>query len=428
LSNRNKKNIIAIAVLTVVLTVGIIFFTAFGANKATGSYDRDIFGSTVEDNFEDISANDKIDDHDTYITLAPSASTESQLPSVVPTPTPEPEEPFIPATELDLDPSSITVFVNKEYTLPKRYVPKELVPVNVYFHLVSYDERTYMRPEAARALEKLFAAAKEAGYELSGVSGYRSYARQHQIFTNNILTKGKEHTLLYSAVPGASEHQTGLAMDVSCKSLRYDLSTRFSETPEGIWLSQNAHLYGYIIRYPKGKGNITGYAYEPWHIRYVGKGLAKYIYENDLTLEEYYNYTPSKDFDFEAKYADLINITPSPLPSLTPSISPAPSDMDGIIIDENGEIINGEFFPGLSPTTKPEISASPEVSLTPVPEEEKDEQPTPAVTGLPIDNELPDSSDIQDIDDVLGITDIPDISDDSDTNTSNPEEDAYLYE
>lgn len=372
MNNRNR-NIIIMAVLGVVLTVGIVFFTMSKPDNVSSSYQQE--SSEVISVTDKINISDKSNDTgNTYenITNAPTVA-----PAIIPTPTMEPEEPFVPATEIDLDPGSITVFVNPEYSLPKNFVPENLVTVNVYFNLKSYDERTLMRAEAAQALERLFAAAREDGYELCGVSGYRSYTRQKQIFINNILTKGKEYTLKYSAVPGASEHQTGLAMDVSCKSLRYNLSTSFSETPEGKWLAQNAHHYGYIIRYPKGKAHITGYAYEPWHIRYVGKGLAKYLYENDLTLEEYYNYTPGKDFDFEKKYADLINITPSPVPSI-----PEPTGTDGIIIDENGEIIDEPDIE-LSPTISPDISEIPEISPTPVPEDEQDEQALPGETTKP---------------------------------------------
>lgn len=372
MNNRNR-NIIIMAVLGVVLTVGIVFFTMSKPDNVSSSYQQE--SSEVISVTDKINISDKSNDTgNTYenITNAPT-----EAPAIIPTPTMEPEEPFVPATEIDLDHGSITVFVNPEYSLPKNFVPENLVTVNVYFNLKSYDERTLMRAEAAQALERLFAAAREDGYELCGVSGYRSYTRQKQIFINNILTKGKEYTLKYSAVPGASEHQTGLAMDVSCKSLRYNLSTSFSETPEGKWLAQNAHHYGYIIRYPKGKAHITGYAYEPWHIRYVGKGLAKYLYENDLTLEEYYNYTPGKDFDFEKKYADLINITPSPVPSI-----PEPTGTDGIIIDENGEIIDEPDIE-LSPTISPDISEIPEISPTPVPEDEQDEQALPDETTKP---------------------------------------------
>lgn len=318
----NKKALLIIAgsILGVTLTSSILFVTLSQQDEASTKDTAQVI--------TDIDETDNGNDSDSDYTYIPP-TTEDGIPSPGITPTEEPEVPFVPATEMDLDPSSITVFVNKEYSLPKNYKPDDLVVPNIYFNLKYYDERTLMRAEAAKALEKLFIAAYQDGYKLCGVSGYRSYERQLKIFTDNILTKGKEHTLQYSAVPGTSEHQTGLAIDVSCESLRFDLNDKFYDTPEGKWLADNAYRFGYIIRYPKGKGDITGYAYEPWHIRYVGKGLAKYLYENDLTLDEYYNYVPSKDFDFEALYAYLINITPTPTvtPTVTPSVTPtiAPS-------------------------------------------------------------------------------------------------------
>jgi D-alanyl-D-alanine carboxypeptidase len=239
---------------------------------------------------------------------------------------------FVPATELDLDPNSITVFVNKEHALPKDYIPEDLVIPDVLFDIPGNDERKYMREEAADGLENLFSAAEEDGIILYGISGYRSYSRQYKIFTTNIVKQGKNHTLKYSAVPGTSEHQTGLSMDVSSKSLNLKLVTSFSSSEEGIWLAENAHNYGYIIRYPTDKADITGYEYEPWHIRYVGIDLATYLYNNNLTLDEYYNYTPSENFDFEELYSDIINYTPptptptpSPTPTPTPTVTPTPS-------------------------------------------------------------------------------------------------------
>ncbi len=341
--NKKTLTILILSVTSIIMASGVVIFSVFSAEDASASDISGlpaVSGSAVT---EDIRNNSSpyITDIPTYIPPV--------IEGITPTPTPIPEEPFIPATELDLEPNSITVFVNKEYALPKGYKPDDLVTPNIYFHLNYYDERTLMRAEAAAAIEQLFLAARIEGYELGGVSGYRSYARQYKIFTNNIVVKGKEHTLRYSAVPGTSEHQTGLTMDISCAALRYDLTTAFANTAEGKWVAENAHLYGFTIRYPKGKTKITGYAYEPWHIRYVGKPLAKYLYENDLTLEEYYNYTPSKDFDFEATYADLINYVPS--------VTPLPDE--GVMLGEDGEII--EIPPGEElevPVEDPDAEAS----------------------------------------------------------------------
>lgn len=238
---------------------------------------------------------------------------EEDMPNNIPT-----KAPWTPATEMDLNPKSITVYINKEHCLPKYYVPENLVVPNIAFDITGNAERKYMRIEAAEAIEKMFAAALEDGLTLYGVSGYRSYSRQREIFLNNIVHKGKKHTLQYSAAPGTSEHQTGLAMDVSSKSIRYKLLPSFAKCDEGKWLANHAHEYGFIIRYPMDQYDITGYAYEPWHIRYVGEDLADYLYTNDMTLDEYYEYEPSEGFDYEKTYADLINyrppITPTPIP------------------------------------------------------------------------------------------------------------------
>jgi D-alanyl-D-alanine carboxypeptidase len=249
--------------------------------------------------------------------------------------------PWTPATEMDLEPSSITVFVNKEFALPKDYVPDDLIIPDVPFDITGLDERKKLRAPAAIALEQLFYAAQMDGYTLYGISGYRSYDRQTKIFTDNIVKRGKKHTIKYSAIPGTSEHQTGLSIDVSSASMKYNLVTGFAKCPEGLWLAKNAHYFGFIIRYPENRMEVTGYAYEPWHIRYVGKDLANYLYDNDLTLEEYYQYTPSPDFDFEATYAEFINYVPPITPTPTPAISPTPVigdlDGDGIADDLDGD-------------------------------------------------------------------------------------------
>jgi zinc D-Ala-D-Ala carboxypeptidase len=187
-----------------------------------------------------------------------------------------------------LNTDSILVLVNKNRNLPASYAPKDLVKPNVRFSFSEDVPKRYMRASAAKALERLFKAASEAGFRLYGVSGYRSYATQKSIFERNAAKKGEEEANRTSARPGQSEHQTGLAMDISSASVNYALSTSFGETAEGKWVRNNAHKYGFIIRYPKGKEGITGYSYEPWHLRYVGTEAAEYIFKNGLTLEEYF--------------------------------------------------------------------------------------------------------------------------------------------
>ncbi len=313
---------------------------------------------------------------------------------------------FVPATEMDLDPTSITVYVNKEYSVSKNFKPEKLITPNIRFDFLDYSERTLMHPEAAKALEELFSDAEEDDCDLVAISAYRSYSRQYKIFTNNLVYKGKRHTLLYSAVPGTSEHQTGLAIDVSTEALNNKLVEAFSDTPEGKWLAKNSYKYGYVVRYPKDKAEITGYAYEPWHIRYVGKGLANYLYTNKLTLDEYYNYTPSPDFNFEKEYANILNYqppTPTPTveptisipltPSLTPSLTPTMGIDDG-----TGTGTGNNIKPTKTP--KPEDPKD-NISPTPMPTPQPTPQPTPIPKPSPSITDTPEESDGIEEDDSL---------------------------
>ena len=187
-----------------------------------------------------------------------------------------------------LNVDSIMVFVNKHRNLPAEYAPTDLIIPAVPFPFSGDEPRKHMRAEAALALEQLFKEAKKLNLDLFATSGYRSYDKQKSIFNSNVNLKGEEEANRTSARPGQSEHQTGLAMDVTSSKVGYNLVESFGTTTEGIWLRENAHNFGFIIRYPKGKEHITGYSYEPWHLRYVGLEVAEYIYTHQLTLEEYF--------------------------------------------------------------------------------------------------------------------------------------------
>lgn len=188
------------------------------------------------------------------------------------------------------NPTNILALVNKSYGLPADYIPNDLVRPKVSFSFGDQDiEKSYMRKEAAEALEQMFHEAAKQGMQLYAVSGYRSYQRQTVLLDAEISRVGKEKAIQAVAFPGNSEHQTGLAMDISSPAANLLLSDEYGETPDGKWLATNAHLYGYILRYPRGKENETQYKYEPWHFRYVGKKAATTIYENNWTLEEYFN-------------------------------------------------------------------------------------------------------------------------------------------
>ncbi len=181
--------------------------------------------------------------------------------------------------------SEYLVLVNKKHGLDKAYEPKDLIDAKPAVKGAnSYQQ---MRKKAAEAFRKLSGDARKQGYIIKVTSGYRPYAYQKKIFNKYVDKDGRYSAEQYSAEPGHSEHQTGLCADVSSPSVNYNLVQAYGTTAEGQWLAKNAHKYGFIIRFLKGKEKITGYEYEPWHIRYVGKKTAKEIYKKKLTLEEY---------------------------------------------------------------------------------------------------------------------------------------------
>jgi len=167
------------------------------------------------------------------------------------------------------------IVVNKTYNLPSNFAPNNLVTINSYIKIVDY---------VKDAFTELTSDSKALGLNIYASSGYRSYNDQNYIYNNYVSWDGQENADTYSARAGHSEHQTGLAIDLNT------IDSSFDGTSESNWLKENCYKYGFIIRYPKGKESITGYMYEPWHIRYVGKELAQKLYNNGnwITIEEYY--------------------------------------------------------------------------------------------------------------------------------------------
>ncbi|MCM3712961.1 M15 family metallopeptidase [Alkalihalobacillus oceani] len=194
--------------------------------------------------------------------------------------------------EVVTDPQSVEVLVNEEYELMEGYEPDDLVYPDISFIFEEKVEKRLMREEAAEAIEQLFAAAKADGMNLLGVSAYRSYETQKNLFDYYVAQDGEELARTYSAVPGTSEHQTGLAIDVVGEDVSCAAEDCFADTVEAKWLEDNAADYGFIIRYLEGKEDLTGYKYEPWHLRYVGVEMAKEITDLGVTLEEYMNAVP----------------------------------------------------------------------------------------------------------------------------------------
>ena len=186
------------------------------------------------------------------------------------------------------EPDSIYAVCSKLNKLPETYKPEDLVEPDIPFSFQGEDMKRNLRLVPAQALEALVGAATKDGLAIVGVSGYRSYQRQNSIYSYNVSTRGVEETDKVSARPGHSEHQSGLAMDVSAASVGYALEESFGETPEGQWLKEHAHEYGFVIRYPEAYISNTGYNYEPWHLRYIGPGVAEFLHRYDATLEMLY--------------------------------------------------------------------------------------------------------------------------------------------
>lgn len=348
-----KKKIIIVGAILIVLAGGLGVKHAVASFKAThASSDNEYYYNKGTSNLGDDPS-------------ATGSGAEGELPS---------------RDEVITEPDSIYCLVNKEYSLPSDYVPEDLVEPDVTFSIDYESEKKYLRKIAADALESLFNDASEQNLELAAVSGYRSYDRQKEIYEKNLKTRGTSHTNQYSAKPGYSEHQTGLVMDISCKSENYDLQESFGETPEGKWVADNAHLYGYIIRYPEDKSEITGYAYEPWHLRYVGIDLATYLYTNHMTLDEYFRYEPS--YDYITDESEYINDTPAyegtgsstPSYSQTPSYSASPSSVPGSTSNNSSSAqpskapVTSKAPATSTPSTKPspQVSAVPQTSEKPV--------------------------------------------------------------
>ena len=190
------------------------------------------------------------------------------------------DKPYYTNTKPSENQNTNLILVNKYNYLTEDYIPENLEPIDIAY------ARSGMQlvREAKDAFETLSEDAKKEGMNIIAMSSYRSYNYQVNLYNNYVATDGKEAADTYSARAGYSEHQTGLAVDVYNKILPY---TSFEETKEFNWMQENAYKYGFILRFPKDKENITGYQYESWHYRYVGKEIAKYLFKNTMTLEEY---------------------------------------------------------------------------------------------------------------------------------------------
>lgn len=184
--------------------------------------------------------------------------------------------------------SSLQVVVNKHRQLnPAAYVPGQLVRVQ--------GER--LRAQAADAYKQFAKAAKAAGVNVMPISGYRSFSEQASLYESYVRQYGQATADTLAARPGYSEHQTGLAMDIGNASGICALQACFANTPAGRWAAEHGWEYGFIIRYPSGAGATTGYTYEPWHLRYVGRAIAEDMQSTGITtLERYFGLEAAPDY------------------------------------------------------------------------------------------------------------------------------------
>jgi D-alanyl-D-alanine carboxypeptidase len=182
-----------------------------------------------------------------------------------------------------IEPYSLHVLVNKYNRLGEDFIPKDLEPIDEKFN----PDRLFLRHDARLAFEEMCRGAEYGGLRLKAISTFRGFYYQWKIYLKDITWNQsiEEYSRVrdrVSARPGHSEHQTGLSVDIN------DLEQTFEATPEGRWLAANAHHYGFILRYPKGKEFVTGYDYEPWHYRYIGRELAESVNYSELTYDEFY--------------------------------------------------------------------------------------------------------------------------------------------
>lgn len=225
---------------------------------------------------------DRLDRYESYHAQHPERTAEEAVVEVnIGLDTPPYEDP-----EAVEDPESLTALVNQYHALPADYTPELTALQPAYTN-----QRDRLRPEACAAFVDMADAAAREGLRIYNASAYRSYTTQRWAYQRYVSQEGVQAADTYSARPGCSEHQTGLALDINTASF----TDHFQETEEYAWLRENSWRFGFILRFPEGEEAITGYQFEPWHYRYVGPETAQVCYENGWTLEEYHARQPAPD-------------------------------------------------------------------------------------------------------------------------------------
>ena len=186
------------------------------------------------------------------------------------------------------EPGGLWWIVNKARPLPQGYEPADLVVPNIKLRWAPIAESMHVSGTIAPSLEAMHQAMTAAGFGTMLISGYRSEKTQAELYNNYVSQSGQAEADRLSARPGTSEHQTGLVVDIGRTDSKCELEQCFGDLPEGKWLAEHAHEYGFIVRYPDGKETSVGYMYEPWHLRYVGPELAAELHAKQQTMEEFF--------------------------------------------------------------------------------------------------------------------------------------------
>lgn len=255
------------------IIIGIVTISALGIYKINDFYKQGVIVAEESNSLNNIEDNYIADSENNYVD---NSEKENEIIE---------KNKLYSNKDVSLENNDYLMLINKKISIDENYIPPDLVIPNVKFR-VADDMCREMRLDAANELEDMFNAAKEAGINLIAISGYRSYDYQREVYDKSVVTEGQEYTDNYVAIPGTSEHQTGLVMDLLSEEY-LGLDEGFENTKAFKWIMENMTNYGFILRYPKGKEDITGYDYEPWHLRYVGVDVAREVMDNGLTLEEY---------------------------------------------------------------------------------------------------------------------------------------------
>lgn len=265
-----NKQIYTIIALSIAIILGIVYLLVSGGTER----------------IQEVLRNRKQKEEVAEVTPTPSSTpTPTPTPSATPTPTPTPEPTEEPNDADVTTNDSLTKIVNPTHYIDADYEPSDLEYVNV----PSLGE-FYLRKDARAACEEMFAAAMNDNIQLVLLSAYRSYAEQQYIYQQYVAEAGEAAYAQSDSIPGGTEHQLGLSIDLGDYSGVCQLQTCFDELESSQWLMENSYKYGYILRHPQGMEEYTHINYNPWSYRYVGKEEAKKIFESGKSMEEFYNF------------------------------------------------------------------------------------------------------------------------------------------